>query len=237
VLNSTFARLDAAFTQQARFTADAAHELRTPVAVMLTHTQNGLASECLNEEHREAFAASRRAAQRMRRLIESLLELARLDAGQETLRRDECDLAQIAGDSLELIRPLAAKRNIRIETNLVASVCIGDADRLAQVVTNLLANAVEYNHDGGEISVTTRRENGSTQLIVRNTGPEISVEDLPHIFERFHRADKARRRADGHSGLGLAIAKAIVQAHGGSLTAQSEPVGGTIFLVRMPAPA
>ena len=83
VLNSTFARLDTAFAQQARFTADAAHELRTPVTVMLTHAQNGLASECQNEEHREAFEASQRAAQRMRRLIESLLELARLDAGQE----------------------------------------------------------------------------------------------------------------------------------------------------------
>ncbi len=88
VLNSAFARLDAAFTQQARFTADAAHELRTPVSVMLMHTQNGLASEHLTGEQREAFEASQRAAQRMRRLIESLLELTRFDAGQETLKRE-----------------------------------------------------------------------------------------------------------------------------------------------------
>ncbi len=234
VLNSTFARLDAAFTQQARFTADAAHELRTPVAVMLTHAQNGLASECLNEEHREAFEAAQRAAQRMRRLIESLLELARLDAGQETLRRDECDLAQIAAENLEHIRPLAAKRGIQIRTDFSAAICRGDADRLAQVVTNLFANAVEYNQDGGEIRVASKYENGSATLSVTNTGPGISAEDLPHVFERFHRGDKARS-ATGHSGLGLAIAQAIVQAHSGSITAQSESGRQTTFSISLPA--
>ena len=234
VLNSTFARLDAAFTQQARFTADAAHELRTPVAVMLTHAQNGLASECLNEEHREAFEATQRAAQRMRRLIESLLELARLDAGQETLRRDECDLAQIAAENLEHIRPLAAKRGIQIRTDFSAAICRGNADRLAQVVTNLFANAVEYNQEGGEVRVASKYEKGSATLVVTNTGPGISAEDLPHVFERFHRGDKARS-ATGHSGLGLAIAKAIVQAHNGSIAVQSDAGRQTTFSIRLPA--
>ena len=233
VLNSTFARLDAAFTQQARFTADAAHELRTPVTVMLTHAQNGLASECLNEEHREAFEASQRAAQRMRRLIESLLELARLDAGQEPLRREECDLSKIAADGIELIRPLATTRRIQIHTDLPATVCHGDAGRIAQVVTNLLGNAIDYNHDGGEVRVTTKRNNGTATLTVSNTGPGIPAEDLPHIFGRFHRADKTRTA--GHSGLGLAISKAIAQAHGGSIDAASEPGRGATFAVRLPA--
>lgn len=234
VLNSTFARLDAAFTQQARFTADAAHELRTPVAVMLTHAQNGLASECLNEEHREAFEATQRAAQRMRRLIESLLELARLDAGQESLCRDECDLAQIAAENLEHIRPLAAKRGIQIRTDFSAAICRGNADRLAQVVTNLFANAVEYNQEGGEVRVASKYEKGSATLVVTNTGPGISAEDLPHVFERFHRGDKARS-ATGHSGLGLAIAKAIVQAHNGSIAVQSDAGRQTTFSIRLPA--
>ena len=234
VLNSTFARLDAAFTQQARFTADAAHELRTPVTVMLTHAQNGLASECLNEEHREAFEASQRAAQRMRRLIQSLLELARLDAGQEPLRRDECDLAAIAADSLEMVRPLADKCGIRITTDFSATPCHGDADRLAQVLTNLLTNAIDYNHEGGEVRITTQPDHARATLTVWNTGPGIPAEDLPHIFERFHRADKSRSSA-GHSGLGLAIAKAIVQAHGGSITAHSQAASGTTFTVSLPA--
>ncbi len=234
VLNSTFARLDAAFTQQARFTADAAHELRTPVTVMLTHAQNGLATECANEEHREAFEATQRAAQRMRHLIESLLELARLDAGQEPLRRDECDLSRIAADSLELVQPLAAKRGIRIHTDFAAAICHGDADRLAQVLTNLLTNAIDYNHDDGEVRISTRREGSTATLAIWNTGPSIPGEDLPHIFERFHRADKSRS-STGHSGLGLAIARAIVRAHGGSISARSETGNGTSFTISLPA--
>jgi heavy metal sensor kinase len=236
VLNSTFARLDTAFTQQARFTADAAHELRTPVSILLMHAQNGLASECANEEHREAFEASQRAAQRMRRLIESLLELARLDAGQEPVRRHGCNLAEIAAETVDLLRPIAAQKNIQIHADLTSAEGQGDAERLTQAMTNLLTNAIEYNFDGGEVFVTTNRyEGGSVALTVANTGPGISGEDLPRIFDRFHRADKARGGAAGHSGLGLAITKAIVQAHGGSITAQSEPGKGATFTVILPA--
>ena len=231
VLNSTFARLDAAFTQQARFTADAAHELRTPVSVVLTHAQNGLASDCLNEEHREAFEASQRAAQRMRRLIDSLLELARLDAGQEPLRRAACDLSKITADCVTHIRPLADSRRIEIHAELSPASCMGDGERLAQVVTNLLSNAIDYNHKGGEVWIATARNADAATLTVTNTGPGIPAEDLPHIFERFHRADKAR--SAGHSGLGLAITQAIVQAHGGSIEVAGDPDKTTTFTVKM----
>lgn len=233
VLNSTFARLDTAFTQQARFTADAAHELRTPVTVMLTHTQNGLSSECLIDEHREAFEACQRTAQRMRKLIGLLLELARLDAGQEPMRRDPCDLSQVARECLDLTRPLAEKRSIQLHTDLPETLCHGDADRLAQVITNLLTNAIDYNHDGGEVRISTHRHNGTATLTVTNTGPGIPEPDLPHIFDRFHRADKARS-SNGHSGLGLAIAKAIVLAHSGTIEAQSEQGKGSTFTVNVP---
>ncbi len=232
VLNSTFARLDAAFTQQARFTADAAHELRTPISVMLTQTQSALARERPAEEYRETLEACQRATQRMRRLIEALLELARLDAGQEPMHQAECDLSKIATDCIELICPLAVARGIRIHADLLPTLCHGDAERLAQVAMNLLSNAIDYNQDGGEIRVATKRHNGTATLTVSNTGPGISAEDLPHIFERFHRADRARTA--GHSGLGLAIAKAIVQAHGGSIAPQSEPGKGASFTLSLP---
>lgn len=231
VLNSTFARLEAAFAQQGRFTADAAHELRTPVSVMLTQTQSALARERPAADYRETIEACQRATQRMRSLIESLLELARLDAGQEPLRRDDCDLSRIAADCVELTRPLATTRRIQIHCDLTAAACHGDAGRLTQVVTNLLSNAIDYNHDGGEVRVTTKRTNGTAILTITNSGPGIPAEDLPHIFERFHRADKARTA--GHSGLGLAIAQAIMQAHGGTIEVESKPGNGATFIVKL----
>lgn len=237
VLNSTFARLDAAFTQQARFTADAAHELRTPVTVMLTHAQNGLDTNCNCEEHREAFEATRRAAQRMRRLIESLLELARLDAGQEAFRREPFDLGEVTRECIELVSPLAEERRITIQAELPAGscVCTGDADRIGQVITNLLTNAIVHNNPGGEVRVSTQRENGSVRLTVADKGPGIAPEDLPHIFERFYRADKSRSR--GGTGLGLAISSAILKAHAGDIQAASEPGRGAVFTLRLPASA
>jgi heavy metal sensor kinase len=234
VLNSTFARLDTSFTQQARFTADAAHELRTPVSVILAHAQYGLEGPCENAEHHEAFEATQRAAQRMRRLIDSLLELARLDAGQEPGHREECDLAAMASDCLELVRPMADQRGIEIQTDLANAPCRCDPDRLPQVIANLLGNAIEHNCEGGVVRVSTVRTNGVARFYVSNSGPGIPPEDLPHIFDRFYRADKARSSGAGHSGLGLAIAKAIVQAHGGSIQADSEAGKGATFTVTLP---
>ena len=236
VLNSTFARLDAAFTQQARFTADAAHELRTPVSVMLMHMENGLASGCLNEEHREAFEAGQRAAQRMRPLIVSLLELARLDAGQESLQHVPLDLTRLAEDGIDLVHPLADERGITIHfEDSSPCECGGDPDRLAQVITNLLTNAIMHNRAGGAVRVRVGRENGLARLSVSDNGPGISGEDLPRIFERFYRADESRTGTTGGTGLGLAISKSIVEAHGGSLDVSSEPGKGTCFTISLPA--
>ncbi|MBI2929128.1 MAG: HAMP domain-containing protein [Verrucomicrobia bacterium] len=234
VLNSTFSRLDAAFAQQARFTADAAHELRTPVTVMLTHTQNALGSECASEEHREAFEACQRAAQRMRRLIESLLQLARLDAGQEQMRRERFDLSRIAQECVELVRPLAAERDIEIHCDLPAVECVGDAERIGQVITNLVANAIQHNHERGSVRVSARVQNGTAIVAVSDTGPGIATEDLPHVFDRFYRADKSRAGGSGRTGLGLAISKAIVEAHGGTLEVASQPGAGATFTIRLP---
>ena len=108
-------------------------------------------------------------------------------------------------------------------------------DRLDQVITNLLANAIYYNRDGGEIRVNTRATGGLAELTVSDTGPGIAAEDLPHVFERFYRADKSRARAEGRAGLGLAICKAIVEAHGGAISAGSVPGAGACFTFRLPA--
>jgi heavy metal sensor kinase len=232
VLNSTFARLESAFAQQKQFASDAAHELRTPVAVILTQTQTALNRERDAASYKETVEACQRAAQRMRKLIKSLLELARLDAGQEILKRMSFDFSKTISDCVELIRPLADGRGVKIFTELEPLEISGDSERLAQVVTNLLTNAIQYNRDGGEARVKLESQNGMAVLTVTDTGGGIPPEDLPHIFERFYRADKSR--STGGNGLGLAISKAVVEAHGGTIEVSSQFERGTTFVVRLP---
>ena len=234
VLNSTFARLETAFAQQQQFTADAAHELRTPVSVILAQTQTALSRERYAAEYRETVEACERSAQRMRRLIESLLELARLDAGQENMKRLRFDLAKVVKDCVEQVQPVAGQRNVKVLADLAPVEITGDAERLAQVVTNLLANAIQYNRLDGEVRIKLEAKSGLAVLTITDTGPGIPAQDLPHVFERFYRGDKSRTISNGHAGLGLAISKAIVEAHGGTIEVSSRTGQGTTFTVRLP---
>ena len=235
VLNDTFARLDDAFAQQRQFTADASHELRTPVSVILSQTQATLARPRSPEEYRATLEACQRSAQRMRRLITSLLELARLDAGQDPMERQKFDLSKIVADALELVGPLGEERSVRWTTDLSSAPCTGDAEKITQVVTNLLTNAIHHNRDQGEVRVSVRAEEGGAVLTVADTGVGIAEADLPHVFRRFFRADKARSHGDGRTGLGLAICQAIVDAHQGRLSVTSRPGAGSTFTLRLPA--
>jgi len=232
VLNSTFARLEAAFAQQQQFTSDAAHELRTPVTVMLTQTQLSLSRERSPTEYRQTLETCQRAAQRMRRLIESLLALARLDAGQEAMKRLKFDLATVIRDCADLVQPLAADRGVTVALDVQPLECTGDSERIAQVLTNLLTNAIHYNRPQGAVKVITALENGAAIITVRDTGTGIGADDLPRVFERFYRSDKSR--TSGGQGLGLSICKAIIEAHGGSIEVTSEAGVGTSFTVRLP---
>jgi heavy metal sensor kinase len=237
VLNSTFSRLEAAFDQQRQFTANAAHELRTPIAVILTQTQTALTRERAAPEYRATVEACQRAAQRMRKLTESLLELARLDASQEAMKQLPFDLSKLAGDCVELVAPLADARRVKIHCAVSESRCVGDPERMSQVLVNLLANAIEYNKESGEVRITSAKQGGAVVLTIADTGEGIAPEDLPRVFERFYRADKSRSGSGGHTGLGLAISRAIVQAHGGSIEAASQPGAGSTFTLTLPLAA
>jgi signal transduction histidine kinase len=234
VLNSTFARLEAAFAHQARFTSDASHELRTPVSVILSQTQTALSRERSSPEYRQALEACERAAQRMRRLTESLMELARLDAGQEVMKHERFDLGRIGRECVELIHPLADERGVKIDCELPPVECLGDSERISQVITNLLNNAIHFNRAKGNVRISCSAGAGTATLKITDTGQGIPPEHLPHIFERFYQVDKSRSRTQGRSGLGLAISKAIIHAHNGTIEATSELGVGSAFVVNLP---
>ena len=233
VLNSTFARLETAFAQQKQFASDAAHELRTPITVILTQTQTALNRERDAASYKQTVEACQRAAQRMRKLIESLLALARFDAGQEVLKRQPFDFSKTIYDCAELVSPLADERGVKISIAARPLEIIGDSERLAQVVTNLLTNAIQYNNPDGEVRVKLEAQGDLAVLTIADTGQGIAAEHLPRVFGRFFRADAARTDA-GNAGLGLAISKAIVEAHGGTIEVASGENVGTTFTVRLP---
>ncbi len=243
VLNASFDQvqtaineLQATLNRQVQFTADASHELRTPVSVVLAETNSALARERTPAEYQEALESCRQAARRMRRLTESLLTLARLDSGEQAGKREPCDLQVVAQEAINLLQPLAEQRGVKIQAELREGPCIGDAEQLGQVVMNLVGNAIQYNRPGGEVCVRINADGWRTTVLnVIDTGAGIAAADLPHIFDRFYRADKSRSNADGHIGLGLAITKAIVEAHGGAISVTSEIGSGTTFTVSFKA--
>ena len=234
VLNRTFDRLQAAFERQSQFAADASHELRTPLSVIATHTELALSRPRSNEDYRTAIETCRRASQRMKSLIDALLLLARFDSGTPSLKQDRIDLEPLLRDCAELVEPLATQKKIQIECLCSPCHVLGDWDRLSQVVTNLMTNAIRYNVEGGSVQVTTRSEGDQAIIAVADTGVGIAEDQLPHIFDRFYQVDKARSRAEGSCGLGLSICKTIVEAHGGTIRASSQLEVGTTVEVRLP---
>jgi heavy metal sensor kinase len=236
VLNDTFDRLHSVLKQQKQFTADASHELRTPVTILLSETHRILKRERTPAEYQDVIRTCHAAAERMRRLVEGMLLLARQDndaAGPRT-PAEACDLAAIARSSLEQLRPLAAERGIEVHAALQPAECRGDASALSILVNNLVGNAIQHHGSPGNVWIECGSAEGGVFLEVRDDGPGIRAEDLPHIFERFYRADKARGAAAGHTGLGLAIVKRIAENHRGGVVARSEAGKGASFRVTLP---
>lgn len=237
-LNAAFDGMSEALRRQKKFTADAGHELRTPVTVILGNAELLLRRERGAAEYREGLALQLRGARRMARIVDGLLFLARSDAFPDDFDRRPLDLTEVARAASEDWEPVARDAEIEFDSRLDGSVrVIGDANRLRQVADNLFSNAVKYTPRGGRVIFETAVVDGSGALRVTNSGPGISPEHLRHVFERFYRGD-VRRGGDGErapgAGLGLAIVEGIVRSHGGAVRAESREGEGATFEVRIP---
>jgi signal transduction histidine kinase len=235
-LNEGFDQLHRAAERERRFTADASHELRTPLATMCAEVDWALMRDRTPAEYRQTAEICRRAINRMQRIVEGLLLLARGDPASSPFQWLPVTLTAIVRDAVILLTPLATQKGIAIETRLDEVTLRGDADRLTDLVLNLVSNAIEYNKPGGSVRITLWADDTDTHLSVADTGIGIPAEHLPRIFERFYRADESRTRGSGGAGLGLAIAKWIVDAHRGQLECRTSAGQGTEMLVRLPAP-
>jgi heavy metal sensor kinase len=232
-INDAFDRLQRAFEQQARFTADASHELRTPLSIVVSQAELALKQPRSADEYRESLDAVRRAAGRMRGVVEGLLTLARADAGEIRLNVDQVDLQEIVSETCRLLEPLAVEKQVTITPRLAPALVRGDRDRLAEAVANVLSNAIRYNVPGGRVDVTLDGGPGDVILRIADTGRGIPEAERPFIFDRFYRVDQARSRSVDGSGLGLAITKWIIDAHGGSIWCRSGENGGAVFELRL----
>ena len=236
VLNHTFDRLQAAIEQQKQFIADASHELRTPVTILLSETQRIMKHDRKRtvDEYRQVVQTCGDAADRMRRLIEPLLVLARQEALGAHPLRERCDLSTILRNTLAELEPLRAAKKIHLSAQMETSPCMGDPAALTILTTNLIANAIQHNRESGELLVSCVGEGDLVTFSISDNGPGIAPENLPHVFERFYRADKSRSSSNGHAGLGLAIAKAIVDNHGGTIKVATALGKGSVFTVTLP---
>jgi heavy metal sensor kinase len=234
--DAMLARLEAAFRSQQSFVADASHELRTPLTILQGHADLALSDPRADpRQYRRALEVVSAETQRLSRVVARLLTLARADAGSLTVVREPVDLAELCEETVCRLRPLAEKRTLAYE-GPAPLIVEGDADWLRQLLLNLAENALHHTESEGAIRIIAERLSGQVRVAVHDDGCGIAPEHLAHLFDRFYRVDKARSRARGGAGLGLAIARWIVDRHDGTISLRSQPGVGTTAEVTLPAP-
>ena len=233
--NEMFERLETSFEHERQFTSDASHELRTPVAVITSQAEYALLPDATTEEQREGLEVILEQAGKMSALISQLLLLARADNGTQQLSMAPTDLSLLAEEAAEQCRGSALQRQIRLELEIQPDVIVeGDPESLSRALRNLLENAIQYGRTGGFVRLKLGMEENSAVCSVQDDGIGISAEDLPRIWQRFYRADPSRNPSGSNTGLGLALVKWIVEAHHGSIHAESAPGQGSRFTFRLP---
>lgn len=236
-LNAMISRLETSFAGLRRFTADASHELKTPLAVLRADVERAMTETASQNERMVALEEALHEVRRMTDLVESLLTLARADEGRFDVHREPVELEPLVQEVFETAQILGEAQGVTVNLPFTADVIVmGDRTRLRQLFLNLVTNAIKYTPAGGKVELGLGRHHDNVTFAVRDTGIGISAADFPHIFERFWRADRVRSRMSerGGFGLGLAISQWIAQAHGGTLTASSRLGRGSLFTVTLP---
>ena len=236
VFNSTLGRLEQSFEQLRRFTSDASHELRTPLAAIRSVGEVGLQKDGDREEYRDIIGSMLEETNRLTRLVDALLTISRADAGQIDLQRSPIAVLDLLRESTELLGVLMEEKKQRLILDGDGDAMIeGDRVFLRQALVNLVHNAVKHSPIGGSIFVSAWRKGDSIELQVADSGSGIPLEHQAKVFDRFYRVDLSRSRDAGGAGLGLAIAKWVVEAHGGEIRLRNVAEGGCVFLVQIPA--
>ena len=213
--------------------ADLAHELRTPLTNISAYLEG--ISDGVIEPNSEVWDLMQGETALLTRLIEELQDLALAESGRLQLQVEDCDLGQLTRAAVSAFQQQAQAKEIVLEVRTPQRVSVqGDGQRLNQVIRNLVSNAITHSPQGGRVMVSSELGDGTGRIVVQDTGPGIPAEDLPHIFERFYRVDKSRSRATGGTGLGLTIARRLVEAHGGEINVESEESQGARFIVDLP---
>jgi heavy metal sensor kinase len=237
--NGMLYRLETAFDTLQRFTADAAHELRVPLAVMRSQVEVTLRQPRSAEDYRASHLALLQEIKRLSRITDHLLLLARVDAGALGRSVHDFDLPDLLEEMVSRWAPIAKERGVEVASDIPAEGRIeADGDLIGRVLDNLLDNAVGHTPAGGEVRLEAACNNGDWKIAVSDSGPGIPREIRGHVFERFFRSDPARSRANGGAGLGLSLSKAVAELHGGSLElSDSGPLKGACFVLRLPVKA
>jgi signal transduction histidine kinase len=214
--------------------ANVSHELKTPIAAIRAHLENLL--DGVERPDPQTLQVMLTQSERLGRLVEQLLDLSRLESGEVPLNREDVPLEPLVSQVVSEIEVSSSGREVKLAKALPGDLPSVDADRerVHQVLFNLVDNAVRFTPEGGEVTIAAHRHNGSVEVSVADTGLGISPEHLPRLFERFYRVDTARAREYGGTGIGLAIARSVVEAHGGHIRAESELGKGSVFTFDLP---
>jgi heavy metal sensor kinase len=234
--NEMISRLDLSFKKIRQFSADASHELKTPLTVLKGEIEVALRRARTGDEYREILSSNLEEINNMTRIVDDLLLLSRADTGEVPLTKSRVELSEFLSEIQVQSQVLATTREIDVYLHKSQAVyALADPLRLKSMMLNLIENGIKYSQPGARIDITLEKDDSWAFITVSDRGIGISQEALPHIFDRFYRVDKARSHQEGGSGLGLSICKWIAEAHQGSISARSELGKGSTFVVRMPS--